>query len=285
MSAAKSKSGSDTKSQTSAKLKARTPAKGGKTDVASLPARKADASDTAIDELLRGKVIARPKATKDKGKKKKTTEKLPEELQELADVLVAGRKIDREIQFKVNFAHQKIQEYCLRRFAERFMETGHRPESTTYATEKSVFSFIQTRRITLTTEKTDALKMLHVSLDGQTELKGLKVNFDAIREHKLEYKLRDALKSIGVSPAVLVECFQPDVQLKESFFEHLSSVIDRSLEKGENGADKMFEVLHVLNPASQIRNAEIPNLGPERSFKLIHDTDIAVTEDLDALED
>jgi hypothetical protein len=209
----------------------------------------------------------------------------PDDLADLGDVLVAGRKIEREIEFKVRFASNKVKDYCLRRFCERFAESGHRPESTTYASRNSVFTFIQTKRVTLTPEKVDALKMLKIPVDQFTELKGIRINFEAIRAHKLEQKLRDALAQMGVKKGVLQEVFHPDVQLKEGFFEHLSAVVSRTLKANEDLAEKLYEVIQVLDPAEQIRSADSPNLNPVQSFKLIHDTQIAVSEDLDELED
>jgi hypothetical protein len=243
------------------------------------------AGASSVDQLLSGKVIAPRVAAKKTKKSDRAAEKLPGELAHLGDILVAGRKILREIDFKVRFAEERVKEFCLKRFCERFAESGQRPESVKYAAENSVFTFIQTRKITLTPEKAEALKMMNIPVENHTELKGIHVNFAAIKEHKLEVKLRDALAAMGVKQSVLLECFQPDVQLKESFFAHLSAVVNQSLKKGEDLTEKLYEVTRLLHPAEQIRNAESPNLGPIQAFKLIHDTKISVTEDLDALED
>src|SRR4051812_43747437 len=69
------------------------------------PARGAPSKSTlgSIDQLLSGQIVRGPKTAVAGKKAKKAVEKLPEEIEPLADVLVAGRKIDREIQFKVKF--------------------------------------------------------------------------------------------------------------------------------------------------------------------------------------
>jgi hypothetical protein len=243
-------------------------------------------SGGAVDDLLSGKVLAKSGGREAKSKKKaKPVEKLPKEIGELSDVLVAGRKIERELSFKIKYADKQVKDYCLRRFAEHYSETGHRPESMTYEGKRGVFSFVQTRRISLTTEKVEALKLLNLNLDGETELKGLHINFDAIREHRLESKLRDALSEMGVSKSILQECFQPDVELKESFFEHLSVVVERSLSKGEKLSDKMYEVLQILDPSSQIRNADMPGLNAVQSYKLVHDADVVKPDTIESLDD
>ena len=99
----------------------------------------------------------------------------------------------------------------------------------------------------------------------------MKVDVEAIKLHKLEQKLRDAMAGMGVLREVLLECFRPDVQLKESFFDHLGNLVGQFLKKGEDLGEKLYSTLKILNPTTQIRNADLPNLSATQSYQLIHD--------------
>jgi hypothetical protein len=234
---------------------------------------------SGVQSLLSGKLSkSRSKTLKGKKKKRKLTEPLPEDLAELGDILVAGRKVEREVDFKLRFAEQKVKEYCLKRFCDRFADTGTRPSSIDYEGKHSHFTYIQTRRITLTPEKAETLRHWKIPIDDYTELQGVRINYRAIAEHKLESKLKEALANLGLSDELLEECFTPDVQLKEAFFEHLSAIVTSSLGERERGreklANKIHDVVQILSPASQIRNAETPKLNASQCFDLIQKAEI-----------
>lgn len=243
------------------------------------------AVDRAVDQLLSGKTL-RSGVRESRGRKPaKTVEKLPPEIAELADVLVAGRKIEREIRFKLEYAEKRVKDYCRQRFAEIYAATGNRMSSGSFAGDRSSFTFIQTRRISLTQEKVAALEALDVSVEGETELRGIRINYEAIRMHRLEKKLRDALEGMGVSREILAECFQPDVQFRESFFTRLSTIVEKSLAKGEELSSKLYQVVNILNPTEQIRNADLPDLNSLQSYKLIHDSPVVEVGDVEDLEE
>jgi hypothetical protein len=90
---------------------------------------------------------------------------------------------------------------------------------------------------------------------------------------------------MNIPREVLAECFQPDVQFRESFFDRVGLVVERSLDKGEQLAPKIYEVLKVLNPTEQIRNADLPELNSIQSYKLIHDAPVAEIGQLEELDD
>jgi hypothetical protein len=229
-----------------------------------------------LDQLLSGTVAGRKK--KKKGRRaEKPTEELPEELSAFGDILSAGRKIEREVDFKIRYAEQQVRQYCLQRFSERFAATGRRPESVTYVGPHSRFTYVQSQRITLTPEKAEALRSLGIPVDEYTELRGLKINYTAIREHKLEKKLRQALADLGLDRELLDEVFEPDVQLKPSFFDSMTTVLAHHLPRGEDLAQRVYEVNQILAPAGQIRNAETPDLDAGQAFKLIQETPIEAT--------
>ncbi|MCM2277459.1 MAG: hypothetical protein NDJ89_05235 [Oligoflexia bacterium] len=230
-----------------------------------------------IDELLSGKVTARPKAAR-RGGRKRPVESIPPKLVALAEVFVAGRKIEREVEFKRRYAEQKVKEYCVRRYSEIYAATGERPPAIDYQGERAQFTFVQTRRINLNAEKVEALRSLGVAIDQYTELKGIRINYEAIRRHRLEKPLREALEKMGVSDEILQECFEPIIQPKDSFFGMLDNLVLKSLQKGEELPEKLQETLGILQPANQIRNADLPSLNANECFELIHSAEISVPE-------
>lgn len=231
-----------------------------------------------LTEILSGKVT-RERPPKKKSRKRKTpTEALPGAIAPLADLFVAGRKVEKELEFKIRFAEQKVRDFCVRRFAEIFRTSGTRPPSVDYTGIRSHFSFVQTSKINLTLDKADTLRSMNIPIDDFTELKGVEINYEAIRrlrlESKLAPKIREALQNLGLSDAVLNEVLQPRVELRENFFNLLDRIVKESLGKGETHQDKLVDVLNVLAPASQIRNADLPSLDVGECFELIRKADI-----------
>jgi len=236
-----------------------------------------------VDQLFSGQVRPR-KPSRHSSRRKKPTEALPADLAPLADVFVAGRKIEKEIEFKIRFAEHQIKDFCLRRFAELFATTGRRPPSIDYEGSQSRFTFIQTGRINLTYEKSEALRAMGLPMEQWTELKGLRVNTAALARHELEGRLREALEAMRLPEETLEECFEPVLQLKETFFDSLVNWLTRARPGEKNPARFTYEVLRVLQPASQVRNADAPGLDADECFKLIRRAEISpdAAEELDA---
>lgn len=228
--------------------------------------------------ILSGKVAHPPKTGKKSRTKRKPTEEIPENLRLLANLYAAGKTVEREVEFKARYAEQRVKEHCVRRFAEVYAASGKRPPSMDYTGDHSRFSFVQTSRTYLTYDKVTALQDIGIAIDRHTELRGLRVNYEAIRRHKLENKLRTALEDMGVSNDIVEECFVPDVQLKPSFYEVLDNVVRDSLQPGERLEDKIYEVISILSPAHQVRNLEAVGLDAKECFDLIHETEVAVPE-------
>jgi hypothetical protein len=227
-----------------------------------------------LSSLFSGKMTDRTGKRKKSKKRERAVELLPEDYRAVADVLAAGKAIEKEIKTKIGYSEQRIKEYCIKRFCEKFASTGHRPTSGRYAGNKSRFTFIQTKKIYLTPEKADALRSMNVPIDEFTELMGIDIDYSAIKANHLEFKLRAALEKMNVPQEVLDECFRPRVELKESFFETLNSVIEKSLQEGESIVDKLVDVVSVLGPVNQIKNPEIPGMSPEDGLKLVIETEI-----------
>lgn len=235
-------------------------------------------SSGGLDRLLSGKVETAKKRKKSR-KKEAVVELLPEPLRRLSDVMTAGRKVEKELSFKIRYSEQKIKDHCIRRFCENYAAAGHRPASAEYAGNHSRFTFVQTRKLYLTSEKVEALKMMGVPIDDYTALTGLTINYDAIRQHHLEFKLRTALQRLEVPEEVLDEIFQPRVEVKEQFMEVFNTVVERSLGPKEELADKMYEVIRILQPVNQIKATDPPDLTPLECFKLVENAKIATADE------
>lgn len=235
-------------------------------------------AEPGVRGLLSGRVIRGKETGRPSRKKRKVTEPLPEDLRELGDVYVAGRKVQKELEFKTRFAEQRVKEYCMRRFAELYADSGKRPPSMDFQGAQSHFTFIQTSRINLTPDKAEALRSMDLPVDRHTELKGLRINYEAIRQHKLEEPLRKALEDMGVPNDVLEQVFVPEVQLKESFFEILDNFAASNLKPGENLSDRIYEIMQILQPANQVRNADLPGLNAKECFDLVDSAEIVLPE-------
>jgi len=227
-----------------------------------------------LEDILSGK-ISEKTTRKKKGKtRQRAVELLPSQLRQIADVLAAGRVIKKEIDTKISLSEQRVREYCVRRFCERFAATGRRPSSTIYAGSKSRFTFIQTQKIHLTPEKADALRMMNIPIDDYTELTGVDIDYAVIKANNLEFKLKTALSQMDVPEKVLNEIFQPKVELKESFFNTLNTIIKETLQEGEDLIAKMYDAVSVLGPINQLKNPEVHGLSLKDSFKLVDESDI-----------
>lgn len=181
---------------------------------------------------------------------------------------------------KADYARQELERFCIGELAKLFAAVNRRPPSINYHARHSRFKFVLTERTTLTPEKLEALREMNIDLKEHTEIRGIHVNYDVIRENRLETKLRDALASIHVSEAILEQLFTPQIQLKASFFDILSEVVRHSLKSGEKIEDKIFRVLEILNPATQMRNVETLDLSAKQSFDLLNNAEIAAEEKL-----
>lgn len=239
---------------------------------------KSVGSRSSVEDLLSGKVPVDKKASRRKRKKAKPTENLTGDLSTMADLFAAGRRVYKEIEFKVRFAEQRVKDYCLKRFSDIFAQTGVRPPSIDYKGGQSHFTYIQTSRINLTRDKVDALKEMGIPVEKYTVLSGLDINYRAIRDYELEDDLRAALEGMGLDSEVLEEIFVPKVEMNENFFESLAMIVKDSLQKGEDLSEKIYETIKVLNAPAQVRNPDLPNLNAQQCFELVMDTEISAED-------
>lgn len=252
------------KSKTSASMKPQ---------LRAIPGGRNGAPKSAVSELLSGRV-SRAKAAKKRRKREVPPQDLPRELAPLSNVFAAGRTIDREMRYKIDYAKSRIEDFCLNDWIKRFAAGGRKPPNIDYTADHSKFKFVMTTRTTLNHEKVEELRHLGIPIDEHTVLSDIQINYDAIKQHRLENKLRDALEAMNVSEGVLDEIFIPKVELKDTFYDVLVEVVRRSLAPGEALEEKMLQVIQVLNPADQMRNVEVMNLSVQQCFDLLQKTEV-----------
>ena len=226
-----------------------------------------------VGQLLSGRVSRAPKPKRGR-KREVPPQPLPKEIQALANVYAAQKTLEKELGFKGKFAEQKVKDYCVREYVHRFATQERKPPSLDFTADHAHFKFIMTMRTTLTPEKIDYLSSRNIAIDKYTELRGIRVNYDAIRQHGLEKKLRSALESMNVAKGVLEEVFRPEVELKDGFYERFYDVLRDSLQQGEDLEDKMLETLNALGPANQVRGLEAVGLTVKQCFELVNETEI-----------
>lgn len=245
------------------------------------PAKKNE--EPAISPLFSGKITREAPRGRRAKKQTKPVETLKSKLAELGEIYAAGKMVQKELAFKVEYAEQRIKDHCLRRYAEVYAATGKRPESLDFASRHSRFMFIQTDRTWLTLERVEELRAMNVNIDAHTELRGIRINYEAIRRHGVEKGLQKALHEamvkMNVSQDILDECFVPDVQLKDAFFEILDNVTRESLQEGELLEEKIRDVIRVLGSASQIRNLQAVDLDLKACIKKVVEAEIDVLEE------
>jgi hypothetical protein len=249
-----------------------------KAPLRTIPGGRASQAETgALDELFQTTLTqARSKKKRHKGEIPPV--EFPGELAKICDLYAAGKSVLKEIDFKVDFAAQKLREYALKNFVRLFASIKKKPPSIDYIGRHSRLKFVQTHRTTLTLEKTNQLRSMGIPIDEYTELTGIDINMNEIRRHGLTDKLRDGLAEMGVSKAVLDECFTPKHELNPSFYDNLYTIVRDSLAKDEDLEGKMLEVVNTLSPAEQLRNVEVKDMDVQKCFDLVLKTELEVDE-------
>ena len=244
-----------------------------------------------LSGLFSGKVAAPTLGAKKAKGKSKPIEEIPAELVPHTEVMVAGKMVTKRIENKIKAATDAVKFWCMQRFADVFAATGSRPATSTVIGGKAKFDFIQTKRIYLTPDRVQAVRDMGVDIDRWTDIKGVNINYEAIKRHGLEASLETALSSMGVTQAILEEIFQPKHELKEGFFDGLYSVCQTGLKKGEKLNEKIFSVLLALQPVSQTKNPDVElkgNSEDERlvaALQLILDSPVSAVGDSDDVEE
>lgn len=233
-----------------------------------------------VRQLFTGKVRRGAEPISRRRKREAPPQELPKPVQNIANLFVAGRVVEKEVKFKADYAKQELDQYCLRDFVKRFIAGNRRPPSLEYQASHSRFKFVLTSRTTMTVEKVEALHDLDLPIEKHTEMRGMRIDSDAVRQHGLEEKLIQALENLHVSKAVLEECFIPQVELKPTFYDMLVEIVRNSLKRGEDLEDKMMLVLETLNPAEQIRNTEAIGMDAKECFDYVYRAKVEASEDL-----
>ena len=234
---------------------------------------------SGVGELLSGQIPRAPKKPRAR-KREIPPQELPRNMEKISNLFAAARTLKKEVETKERWAKGRIDEFCVRDFVRRFAAADRRPPSIEYTTAHSKFKFVLTSRTTLTGDKEDALRDMSIPLEEYTQLAGVEINYDAIRQHGLENSLREALEAMDIRKSILDECFRPKVELKDAFYDRLAGVVRGSLQSDEKLEEKMFEVLQVLQPAEQVRNVDVIGLDSQQCFDLVRKTEIEPEEEI-----
>ena len=250
------------------------------------------AVSAGISGLFSGKMAAPVKSEKKSKSKSKPIEELPEELHPQAEVFISGKLVMKAIEKKIEVSQSQVKNWCVKRFADVYAKTGTRPATSTVVGGSAQFDFIQTKRIYLNPDRVQAMRDLGVDIDSWTEIKGVNINYEAIKRHGLEQKLQTALSKMDVSEAILGEIFQPKFELKDGFFDALYASCEKSMKKGEELAQKMYLTMLALEPVNQTKNPEIVGLSGDTetkrlqsALKTIIETEIQSDESVEESDD
>lgn len=234
--------------------------------------KKSSAATAAVADLLSGKKA--PKSKKTSKKKEKVQVQFPKELREDADVMCAYRIVKDDLKKKGEVAEKRCEKFQRRWWCEQFAATGKRPEMAHFNGATSGIDFVMTRRITLSSDKQEALEMMGVDISDHIETKGVEINMEAVNRLGLMEKLQAALASMIDDPEQLAEIMQPKVAVTEKILEDLPAIAEDSDLDGSM-ADKLEQIIDVLKPVAQKKKPEIEDSDPVACFKLVTESTIS----------
>lgn len=217
----------------------------------------------AVSALFAGNVA--PKAPKSSKSKPRDRVELPEDLRPTLDVVAAWRNVKDALEKKAKVAEQRIAEPMLKSWCERYADSGKMPSMTTFEGEQGSIDFVMTRRVSLNAAKMEALDMMGVDISEWVETTGVDINMDAVVRLGLLDKLQEAIANLVEDEAHIAEIFQPKVAVKEGFLEALPSLAEG---KGPL-KDRLYGLVSVLKPVSQLKNGKVDELSREECFKLV----------------
>lgn len=231
-----------------------------------MPRAKKTANAAAVADLFGGKKA--PKAKKTASKKVKKQVQFPKELRDDADVMCAYRLVKDDLKKKGDVAEKRCERFMRRWWCEEYEATGKKPEMAHFSGANSGIDFVQTRRMTLTADKQEALEMMGVDISDHIETTGVEINMEAVKKMGLMEKLQNAIASIVDNPEQLAEILQPKISVGEKILEELPSIADESELDGSQ-ADKMEQILEVLKPTAQKKKPEVPGKTAVECFELV----------------
>jgi len=201
------------------------------------------------------------------GRKAKVHEKIdfPKELRLAADVVAAGRQIQDEIKDKIAIAETMCKQHMTRVWCEKFLATGRRPDMARFHGDEGSFDFVQTRRMTITAEKTEALEAMGIDISGYLETTGVTLDLAAVERYGLMEKLQQALAKLVANEAQLADIVKPKVETKEELLDALPGLC-----RGDDGndVDRLMTAMEILKPVPQIKKPEIDK-NPQECFSLV----------------
>jgi hypothetical protein len=227
---------------------------------------------------MSAKALFGGKPSKKKPSSKKTQERqrieIPKNLRKDADTLIAGLRALDGLKKKVKIVEKRIKSHMLDWWCKEYALTGKRPEMAIFETEDKSIQFIQTRRMTPTADKLEALEAIGADISDYVETTGVKVNVDALKKHGLMDKLMSFMDD-NCTEEQMSEIFEPVVSVKENILESLPHIVEGM--DGER-AKNMRSVMDVLTPTSQLKKPEVPeDTSDVDCFKLASEAKISAT--------
>jgi len=229
----------------------------------------------AVANLFGGKKA--PKAKKTSKKAPREEIEFPKELRDAADVMCAYRTVKDDLKKKGEVAEKRCESFMKRWWCEKYALTGKKPDMARFLGNRSGVDFIQTRRMTLTAEKQEALEMMGVDLADHTEVSGMDISMEAIVRLGYMDKLQEAIANMVSDPEHVSEIFSPKITVKEGILEALPEIAKES-EIGGSLADQMEQILDVLKPTTQKKKPQVEGATLSECFEIVTDSKLGSTK-------
>lgn len=222
---------------------------------------------------------------KSKSKSKKDIQPIDPSLRTELKLAVAGKRIIKAIEKKCDIATMRLKEFFVRQWATKFVRTGQVPSSVQYMDGNTSIDFVPTKRIFLKNESIEALTAIGVPIRQYLEVTDVSLDFQVLKDYGFATAAQEALRNIpGMTEEILKKIVKPNVSPKETLYTDLAKIAKESLGGNPSEAeiiDRMIHVVQLVNPVSQIRNANDPeSLGD--AIEYVASTEIEATPEEDA---
>jgi len=206
-------------------------------------AKSAKPPKTVGSDFLKPKKASDKKSTSKK--KEKPTSDLPSTLALALDDWAAADTVAKACTRKISESKSTILTHVLEDFANRWAETGARPETRTWRGTRSKFDHVVTSAITFNAEKQEAIEEeLGIDMSEYFEVNSLKIDIKKLENKKEFY---DAfLTFLGVLGSDVDEYVERNFKLSDDFFDSLAKICAN--DDGEPDADRLHTMLQILKP-------------------------------------
>jgi hypothetical protein len=239
-----------------------------------------------IGGALNDMFSATPAPSTGSKKSSKAIEDIPVALKVELKLAVAGKRLTKAVEKKMEIALMRLKKFFVTRWATRFVKTGTLPPSVQYKDGDVTIDFVPTKRIHVKAESVEALKLVGVDIAPYLELSGVMLNVQALEQHGLMDAFKNSLATLpGMTPAILGEVLTKKVTAKETLYPDLAKIAKASLPANATEAqliERMVMVTELVNPVSQIRNpSDSDSLGD--SIEYVTSVEVEATPEEEAI--